>query len=87
MTDRGDELLGRVVSSMARVFRIPSGYVVTRDTTAADIDGWDSLSHSMLIMNVEEEFGLELPLDELFALDNVGELLDLIARIRRPATA
>jgi acyl carrier protein len=52
--------------------------VVTRETTSADIDGWDSLSYSILIMNVEEAFSIELPVERIYDLENVGALLALI---------
>lgn len=63
---------------MVRVFHLPEGSFVTRTTTAADVKGWDSLSHAMLVLNVEEEFGIDLPLDRTYGLSNVGELVDLV---------
>jgi acyl carrier protein len=51
---------------------------VSAATTSADIDGWDSLSHSILIMGIEEQFGVELPMERAFELHDVGELMDLI---------
>jgi acyl carrier protein len=59
-------------------FRVPAGYAVTRDTTSADVDGWDSLSHALFIIAVENEFAMELPIDKVYALANIGELVDLI---------
>ena len=35
--------------------------VVDRDTTADDIEDWDSLEHIRLIGAVEREFGIKLP--------------------------
>ena len=73
-----ENVLLRISDTMRSVFSIPPGYVVQRETTSADVAGWDSLSHAILIMKVEEEFGIDLPLDKIYALDNVGELADLI---------
>jgi acyl carrier protein len=46
--------------------------------TAADIDGWDSLSHMIIISEVEDEFGIKFKLKELNKLDRLGSLIDLI---------
>lgn len=72
------DTLERVATVMRSVFQLAPEEPITSNTTSADIDGWDSLSHSVLIMNVEDAFGVDLPLDRVFALQNVGELVDLI---------
>lgn len=51
-----------------------------RETNAADIDAWDSLSHMNLVMAVEMEFKIRFALGELQTLKNVGNLSDLIDR-------
>ena len=53
---------------------------VTDATTANDIDGWDSLAHLTLISYVEEAFEIEFSLGEINGFNNVGEMLDSIAR-------
>lgn len=52
--------------------------VLTRDTTADDIDDWDSLTHMNLVMAVELRFKVKFALGELQTLRNVGDMLDLI---------
>ena len=54
--------------------------VVTRESNALSVDGWDSLAHVNLIAAVEEEFGVRFALGELEELQNVGDMIDLIAR-------
>ncbi len=46
--------------------------------TAKDVDGWDSLSHMMIITKIEEEFGIRFKLRELNKLKNLGSLVSLI---------
>lgn len=53
------------------------GAAIGRDTMAVDIPGWDSLSHTILMLTVEDAFGIALPEDVAYA--NVGELADAIA--------
>ena len=48
------------------------------DTTAADIDGWDSLMHITLIDVVEDEFDIKFDMKTVVKLKNVGEMVDAI---------
>jgi len=52
--------------------------VITRDSSAANVAGWDSLAHINLISAIEHEFGLRFALGELEDLKNVGEMVDLM---------
>ncbi|MGP0068060.1 MAG: acyl carrier protein [Isosphaeraceae bacterium] len=52
--------------------------VVDRATTASDVEGWDSLMHVTLMVNVEKKFGLRFSSAEIASLKNVGELVDLV---------
>jgi acyl carrier protein len=54
--------------------------VVTRDTTADDVDEWDSLTHLQLIAAIEHKFKVRFALGELQALKNVGDMADLIQK-------
>lgn len=51
---------------------------IGRQTTAADVDDWDSLMHVTLMLEVEKAFGLRFSSVEVADLKNVGELIDLI---------
>lgn len=59
------------------VFDDPS-ISIGRDTTANDVEGWDSFNHVRLIVAVEEKFNISLSTVEVADLRNVGELIDLI---------
>ncbi len=48
-------------------------------TTAADVDGWDSLMHITLIGVIEDEFGIKFPMKDIVGMKNVGQLIDKIA--------
>lgn len=51
---------------------------LNRETTANDIEEWDSLAHINLVVAIEREFNIKFHLVDLKPLRNVGELLDLI---------
>ncbi|ABB32564.1 hypothetical protein GeomeDRAFT_1901 [Geobacter metallireducens RCH3] len=52
--------------------------VLTRETSANDIDAWDSLSHMNLIVSLEVHYKIKFALGELQKLKNVGDLADLV---------
>ena len=56
--------------------------VLTRDTSARTVKGWDSIKHISLIVAVEERFGIKLKTSEIDRLGNVGDLQDVIAAKR-----
>ena len=56
---------------------------VSGQTTAADVEGWDSLMHVTLVINVEKAFGVRFSSSEIAGLRNVGELVTLVERKRR----
>ncbi len=53
---------------------------LTRQTTADDVDGWDSLSHIRLVLAVTKAFGVRFSASEIGNLKNVGEFADLIEK-------
>lgn len=51
---------------------------VSDETTAADVDGWDSLMHITLIEAVEDEFDINFDMKTVVKMKNVGEMVDFI---------
>jgi acyl carrier protein len=81
MSPESSDTFARIVNVMVRTFPNIRASSVTRNTVSSDVEGWDSLSHSMLIMGIEGEFAMELPLGEVYELANVGALADLVDRL------
>ena len=53
---------------------------ISNETTAEDIEDWDSLAHINLVVAIEEEFNVKFALGELQSLKNVGEMVELIIK-------
>ena len=51
---------------------------ITRESTAADVSGWDSLMHVRLILAVEKAFHVRFTTSEVASFTTVGELVDSI---------
>ena len=55
--------------------------VITPATSAQDIEDWDSLEQINLLTAMEKKFGIKFKLEDVRSLNNVGDILDLIARL------
>ena len=55
--------------------------VLTRETTADDIEDWDSLEQINLLVAIEKKFSIKFKLDDVKNLPNVGAMLDLVKRL------
>lgn len=47
-------------------------------TTAAEVEGWDSLMQMNLIEMIEDEFDIRFDMNEVVGMENVGDMIDLI---------
>lgn len=56
--------------------------IITRETCADDIEDWDSLEQINLLTAMEKKFGLKFSLSDVRDLKNVGDLTDLIVRLK-----
>ena len=54
--------------------------VIKQNTTAQDVDGWDSLAHIRLVVSIEKALGLRFTAAEISGLVNVGEMAELILK-------
>ncbi len=79
--ERWDEL----TNVFREVFDDPA-LTLTPETTANDVDGWDSISHATLIVAIETRFKIRFDTKELLRFRNVGDLhRALLARIGSPS--
>ena len=51
---------------------------ITNNLTANDIEMWDSLSHMILITEIENAFLIKFKLKDLNKMKNVGDMIEII---------
>ena len=54
--------------------------VLERETTADDVEDWDSLVHMQLILAIEKHFQIKFISSEIMKFRNVGEMCDSIMK-------
>jgi len=52
--------------------------IATPELKAADVDGWDSLAHVRLILQIERAFKIHFSASEVAGFKNVGDLASAI---------
>jgi acyl carrier protein len=74
-----NDVMARLADTIKEVFENDS-LVINEETTAHDVDEWDSLSHLSLVSEIEKIFQMKFALGELVKLQNVGQMADLIIK-------
>tara|TARA_R110002049_G_scaffold138614_3_gene298788 strand:- start:971 stop:2326 length:1356 start_codon:yes stop_codon:yes gene_type:complete len=77
-SDEGDpyEVIAGIASALLKV----DLHSLSRDSSAENMQGWDSLFHLNLILAVEETYATEFQAREIMAIQTLGDLVDLISQ-------
>lgn len=70
-----------IIQTLTLIFRETFGHhtLDLRDNmTANDVENWDSLTHMLLITNIETQFGFKFKLRDLNKMKQVGDMITLI---------
>ena len=73
-----DQVMARLTKVFRDVFDDDS-IVLSDNTSAKDIEDWDSLEHINLIAAVEKEFKMRFQMKEVSGMKNVGEMASIVA--------
>lgn len=73
-----EEAMAALTPIFREVFEDDS-LVLQEETTAADVDGWDSVEHFNLISEIEKKFHMRFQMREVSGMKNVGELAEIVA--------
>ena len=72
------EIYGKLNEIFSDVF--DENITVTPETTSADLEDWDSLTHITLISEVEDAFGFKFAMKDVLGMRNVGEMAEIIQK-------
>ena len=71
------EILNQINTIFRRVFENDS-LQIQMETSADDVDEWDSLNHTVMIVEVEKHFNIKFKLKEVLSFQNVGDMVNII---------
>lgn len=74
-----EEILKRLTPIFQDIFDDET-IIVTRETSAKNIEDWDSFSQIRLVAAIEKDFKVKFKVGELNSLHNVGEMIDVISK-------
>jgi acyl carrier protein len=72
-----DEVLAGLQEICREVFEDPA-LVVTPQTSAEDVPGWDSFNQVNVVVATEQRFGVRFRTSEIESLRHIGDLVDLV---------
>lgn len=73
-----EEIFKKLNEIFTDVLDLEDEVELTDETSANDIEEWDSLSHIQLIVAIEKAFGIKFTSLEIMKWRNVGEMVNSI---------
>ncbi|MBR1434459.1 MAG: acyl carrier protein [Bacteroidales bacterium] len=73
---------GQLLLKIQEIFRdvLDDEEIILNDnSTADDVEGWDSLTHIQLIVQIEKAFKVKFTSKEILSWKNVGELVNCLS--------
>lgn len=71
-----EERVKEVVLETLRI--LPDRY--SEELSAGDIPQWDSMTHVLLLQNIESAFNITLDVVDAIAIEDVGDLIETVRR-------
>jgi len=72
-----DDILERIAVVIRDYFDCPDE-TISLETVALDIDGWDSLAHTILMLELESEFAIKFTAAEALNFQNLADIVDAV---------
>ena len=55
---------------------------ITEELSIGDVPQWSSMANMTIIGTIESEFGVEIPVEDLFELTNVASIEDEVEKLK-----
>ena len=72
-------MLDKLRNAFVKAFGIESAKF-SPDWTPDDVSGWDSLGHLRLVTAIEEQFGIQLEVDDIMEMDRVNKIIEILKK-------
>ncbi|WP_298499413.1 acyl carrier protein [uncultured Algibacter sp.] len=74
-----EEILTIIRKSFIRVLE-HDNFQLNETTTAKDVDGWESITHLLIMNDIEKSFDIKFKLMDLMAMENIGDLINTVKK-------
>jgi acyl carrier protein len=74
-----EEILLIIKKSFVKILE-HDNFNLTESTTANDVDGWESVTHLLIINDIEKTFNIKFKLMDLMGMENVGDLINTVKK-------
>jgi acyl carrier protein len=81
-----DDIAGKVRVIISETFNVARSDI-TDDTVADDVDGWDSLAHTVLMVRLQKKLRVAIPEHVAANVQTVGELIEALRRLSAAGAA
>jgi len=68
----------KIIQWISSILRVS----VTRDSSRGNTEQWDSLRHLQIIAGLEEEFGIDIPIDKVAEILSVSDILRYVESVK-----
>ena len=69
----------RLIAIVAEALRVPPS-ALTLETGPGDLPAWDSLAQINIVSEIEAEFGVSIPIEDVAEIRHVGDFLRYIEK-------
>ncbi|GAA4944161.1 acyl carrier protein [Algibacter agarivorans] len=74
-----EEILVVIKESFVKILEHDK-FELNERTTAKDVDGWESITHLLIINEVEKSFKIKFKLMDLMSMENIGDLINTVKK-------
>ena len=72
-----EEIIARIASTIRKVLDNPN-LEICAESSAEEMEGWDSVTHLQLVSELENEYDVKFTLREMMSWESVGELAETL---------
>ncbi|MFV9551002.1 acyl carrier protein [Algibacter sp. PT7-4] len=72
-----EDILHTLKKSFIRVLEHDK-FELNENTTAKDVEGWESITHLLIMNDIEKAFNIKFKLMDLMAMENIGDLINVV---------
>lgn len=76
-----EEIRIRVIAVISKTLSVNPD-LITEDTSIGDLPEWDSVGNLSVILAIENSFGVEIPIEDLFDLTTVSSFCEEVQKLK-----